>query len=459
MVNGNSSIDAPNLKSFNDPPNVFAHHPQPQYESYSCELCGNDAHFGYDCPPQPLRHFNSFYDDDDYEESTIPLNEINSQIPPSIAITPVIPTMEPEDSLIMGDANLSTIPKKESDELIKSSVEDLVPILIESEDTSDSECDLPFCDNPVTFSNPLFDANDEFTSSDDEYISSDVNPLFNEVLEDIESKDSYVSKLDEPDLLVTPLSKLNEDECFDPGGDLVLEEIEACLTSDSIPPGFDDDDFDPKGYILLLEKLLNNDPSSPLPPKELNFEELKVIKSDVSMDFEDDYYDSEGDIIYLENLLIKDTTHNLPPEVFLNHNPISLKDEPDNDNLKSMAKVFDPGIWEKFFSPTYVRLSFEDRHYLSLTYVIRIFLPYLTYSMDSSLPLSSGSEDTIFDPDISAFHFSSLEPVASHRSGTFMCFNDCPDYEDSRARGFVHRPLELQSLACLYMGIRYPRSY
>ncbi|GJV32435.1 reverse transcriptase domain-containing protein [Tanacetum coccineum] len=32
-------------------------------------------------------------------------------------------------------------------------------------------------------------------------------------------------------------------------------------------------------------------------------------------------------------------------------------------------------------------------------------------------------------------------------------FKDCPDYEDSRARGFVHRPLDLQSFACLYMGI------
>ncbi|GKF28673.1 reverse transcriptase domain-containing protein, partial [Tanacetum coccineum] len=53
------------------------------------------------------------------------------------------------------------------------------------------------------------------------------------------------------------------------GGDFVLEEIEACLTSDSIPPGIDDADFDPEGDILLLEKLLNNDPSSPLPPKEL----------------------------------------------------------------------------------------------------------------------------------------------------------------------------------------------
>ncbi|GKD67333.1 hypothetical protein Tco_1309441, partial [Tanacetum coccineum] len=266
---------------------------------------------GKDNGMSPSRRFNSFYDDDDYKESIILLNEIVSQIPPSIAITPVLPIMEPEDSLIMGDENLSTIPEKESDEVIKSSVEDLVPIPSESEDTSDndSECDLPFCDyssplevlggNSVTFSNPLFDSNDDFTSSDDEslpeedvpkenfkiylnplfefdaeYISSNTNPLFNEVLEDIESEDSYVSKLDEPDLLVTPLSKLNEDECFDPGGDFVLEKIKVCLTSDSIIPEIDDADFDPEGDILLLEKLLNDDPSSPLPPKELNFEEL-----------------------------------------------------------------------------------------------------------------------------------------------------------------------------------------
>ncbi|GJY92020.1 reverse transcriptase domain-containing protein [Tanacetum coccineum] len=65
------------------------------------------------------------------------------------------------------------------------------------------------------------------------------------------------------------------------GGDFILEEIETCLSSDSIPPGIDDSDFDPKGDIRLLEKLLNDDPSSPLPPKELNFEELKMIKSSI----------------------------------------------------------------------------------------------------------------------------------------------------------------------------------
>ncbi|GKD34495.1 reverse transcriptase domain-containing protein, partial [Tanacetum coccineum] len=65
------------------------------------------------------------------------------------------------------------------------------------------------------------------------------------------------------------------------GGDFVLKEIEACLTSNSIPPGIDDADFDSEGDILLLKKLLNDDPSSPLLLKELNFEELKIIKSSI----------------------------------------------------------------------------------------------------------------------------------------------------------------------------------
>nr|GEU82609.1 hypothetical protein [Tanacetum cinerariifolium] len=182
------------------------------------------------------------------EMSMIPLNEINSQIPPSIVITTsllMLPTEDPEVSLIMRNEELSTIPKKESDEFIKSSVSDLVPIPSESEDTSRSEsvCILPSCDDislieipeekAVTFSNPLFNSNDNFISSDDEslsdedvpednvkiysnpffkfddeYISSDVNPLFDELLKNIESKDSYDSNLDEPDLIVTPFLML-----------------------------------------------------------------------------------------------------------------------------------------------------------------------------------------------------------------------------------------------------------
>ncbi|GJZ40336.1 reverse transcriptase domain-containing protein, partial [Tanacetum coccineum] len=64
-------------------------------------------------------------------------------------------------------------------------------------------------------------------------------------------------------------------------GDFILKEIKACLTNDSIPTGIDDDDFDLEGDLLLLEKLLNDDPSSPLPPKELKLKELKIIKSSI----------------------------------------------------------------------------------------------------------------------------------------------------------------------------------
>nr|GEV34454.1 hypothetical protein [Tanacetum cinerariifolium] len=57
----------------------------------------------------------------------------------SIAITFDLPTMEPEDHLRIGDEHLDTIPKTESNEFIKSSVENLIPDPSESEDLSDNE--------------------------------------------------------------------------------------------------------------------------------------------------------------------------------------------------------------------------------------------------------------------------------------------------------------------------------
>ncbi|GKC71799.1 reverse transcriptase domain-containing protein [Tanacetum coccineum] len=62
------------------------------------------------------------------------------------------------------------------------------------------------------------------------------------------------------------------------GGDFILEEIEACLTSKSIPPRIDDVDFDPEEDLLTLERLINSDPSSTLPPEEIFFEELKTVE-------------------------------------------------------------------------------------------------------------------------------------------------------------------------------------
>nr|GFA48680.1 hypothetical protein [Tanacetum cinerariifolium] len=109
----------------------------------------------------------------------------NAQLFSAIAITLDLPTVEPEDSLTMGDEHLDTIPEKESDKFIKSSVENLVPNPSESED--EHECDVPVCDDFTTFSNLFFDVDDDFSSSDDKLFSDEdipkeiySNPLFDE---------------------------------------------------------------------------------------------------------------------------------------------------------------------------------------------------------------------------------------------------------------------------------------
>nr|GFC55672.1 hypothetical protein [Tanacetum cinerariifolium] len=109
------------------------------------------------------------------KKSSTSLNN-TSQISPVHAIAPVLPTEEPEHSLSMGYEHLSTIPETESNEVIKSSVKNLFLIPSEYEVTFDDEsgCDVPVKDesSPIftTFSNPIFDDNDDFTFSDDELL-------------------------------------------------------------------------------------------------------------------------------------------------------------------------------------------------------------------------------------------------------------------------------------------------
>nr|GEU86723.1 hypothetical protein [Tanacetum cinerariifolium] len=82
----------------------------------------------------PSKHFNSFCYDDDDEAYTI-------------AVTPSLSIEEPDNSLSMGDEHLDTIPATESDKFIKSSVQNLIPILSESEGIPDNMCDVPFHEN------------------------------------------------------------------------------------------------------------------------------------------------------------------------------------------------------------------------------------------------------------------------------------------------------------------------
>nr|GEX17237.1 retrovirus-related Pol polyprotein from transposon TNT 1-94 [Tanacetum cinerariifolium] len=202
-------------------------------------------------------------DDDDY----------NSAITPN----------EPVDSLSMGDEHLNTVPVTESDEFIKSCVENLVPNPSESE--GENGCDLPACF--TTFSNVLFDAEYEFDSSDDQSLFDEdfpeeiySNPLFEEEIISMKidqhhfnaKSDLIESMLNHDSLIISSSSKI----------DSLLDEFASELTLlKSIPPGIDETDCDPKEDIRLIERLLY-DNSSPR------------IKED------DD--DSERDVLILKEL-------------------------------------------------------------------------------------------------------------------------------------------------------------
>ncbi|GJX40602.1 reverse transcriptase domain-containing protein [Tanacetum coccineum] len=252
-------------------------------------------------------------------------------------ITSTLPTIEPKDSLIMGDEHLSTF-----------SVEKIIPILRESEDTSESNSEnvLPSCDDfssiniPrddfVTFSNPLFEFNVKFNSSD-------VNPLFDKVLVDIECKDSYDSNLDESTFLVTPISNSNEDECLAPGNDIEfpstpMKSIASILEGFINEPPFEENDdlFDLKCKMndwkkILYDAQIDEAECFNLGGENDEIDDFLAIK--VPTYIEEGYYDSEGDVLYIEILLSDDTTHNLSLEVFFDHEPQHIKNESDHDTF------------------------------------------------------------------------------------------------------------------------------
>nr|GFC04618.1 hypothetical protein [Tanacetum cinerariifolium] len=60
---------------------------------------------------------------------------------------------------------------------------------------------------------------------------------------------------------------------------------------------------------------------------------------------------------------------------------------------------------------------------LDFSNVVRVFLPFFTYPVTSSILHPFGNEDTIFDPCITINHFYSFKPGLSHRYGAFKKFN------------------------------------
>ncbi|GJZ94567.1 reverse transcriptase domain-containing protein [Tanacetum coccineum] len=230
------------------------------------------------------------------------------------------------------------------------STEEIIPIPRESEDASGSESEnvLPSYDDlssinvprddSMTFSNPLFKFDVNFNSSN-------INPLFDELLEDIKCKDSYDSNLDDSTFLVTPLSDSNKDECLTPGDD-----IEFLLHHDPSPPmksvasileGFidyppfkeNDDLFDLECKSNDWKRILYDAPideAECFDPGGDNDEIDAFLAIEVPTYIEEGYYDSEGDVLYLKNLLSDDTTHNLSLDVFFDHEPHHIENESDH---------------------------------------------------------------------------------------------------------------------------------
>ncbi|GJZ36179.1 hypothetical protein Tco_0581996 [Tanacetum coccineum] len=127
------------------------------------------------------------------------------------AITPVLPIEEPDNSLSMGDEHLDTIPATESDEFIKSSVENLVPIPSESEGIPDNVCDVPLCENTTPL-NALNEHSKIIVNSYDDNSSSDDDSPYDDILHE---------KLLNVNLLIANIEALKDNPV--PSSDFVIK--------------------------------------------------------------------------------------------------------------------------------------------------------------------------------------------------------------------------------------------
>ncbi|GJR85402.1 hypothetical protein Tco_0209413 [Tanacetum coccineum] len=261
----------------------------------------------------------------------------------------------------MGDEHLDTIPATESDEVIKSSVENLSDFLESfiNRDTSivhSSKID-PILEEfagelahiapiPPGIVKVDFDPNDDISSDDDdfediEYVSlEEIDSIFDEFSLPRPPKESNSEYSDATIESLSPSPIPVEDS------DPFMEEIDIFLASDdSTPPGVESD-YDSEGDILLLEELLNDDL---VPLAEYNH-----------------------------------FTFDVEPDT-------SVKNDFDELNED---ECFDPGGGENV-----VFLNVEEDD--SFTFTIRTFLSFVTYPEVSPLLSSTKNEDIIFELGIS----------------------------------------------------------
>nr|GFA15348.1 reverse transcriptase domain-containing protein [Tanacetum cinerariifolium] len=201
------------------------------------------------------------YDDDDDEERTDSLDDnIISGLPLFSAITPdepVLSTEEPDNSLSIGDKHLDTILATKSDQFIKSSVENLIPIPSESEGIPEHMCDVPFHDNspPLDVSKDQIEYfsefNEEFSLIDDDSFSFDKIDYVEASPPDSELINSEVMKIVIPKEGGIKASNDNPIPSYDP----IIPGTPPNLTPSE------------EREMLLFEAFLNDDHSSDLKTK------------------------------------------------------------------------------------------------------------------------------------------------------------------------------------------------
>ncbi|GJW38539.1 hypothetical protein Tco_0064384 [Tanacetum coccineum] len=367
----------------------------------------------------PYWKFPIFDNDDD--EYTIQYRKYLENS--SNAITHDLPTEEPDNSLSMGDEHLSTISKTESDEVIKSSVEDLVSIPSESEGISDDTCDVPFWDNspPLDVLNDHFeifsDFNDDCTSSDDDSFEKihyvEASPPDSELVSLEEAKDDILhEKLLNIYLLIAKIESLNDN----PTHDCVLK------SPSTFPiPVEDSDSFFKKSDTSLSYS------DNSLPEFETFSDHTEKTSSGSTTTYADNslpeydsfLFETEPDQGELTSVVIEDILGEpRVPNVLPIHPTLYLDSDfaPSDDSLEpdlvvsfpsgTRNKIFNPGIFIEVQSK-----SFLSPHEFSISFIC----DPLSTVFDTLLPFSFENEEKNFNPGSLSSNEEKSSHLLSHR--------------------------------------------
>ncbi|GKE02444.1 hypothetical protein Tco_1390427 [Tanacetum coccineum] len=199
-----------------------------------------------------VRKKEKAYEDEKYAAAcrymlSVTCDDEDDYIP--LAITPDLPIEEPDNSLKMGDEHLDTIPATESDEVIKSSVENLVPIPSEFEGISDDTCDVPNCDNNRV--NVESDFVESLINRDTSIVySSKIDPILEEFAGELAHIAPIPPGIVEADFDPNDDTSSDDDD-FEDIEYISLEEVEQEEKK------FDLEDIFQVQDVILREKLLN----------------------------------------------------------------------------------------------------------------------------------------------------------------------------------------------------------